>query len=91
MIWPDGVGLNLTRNHIIYHLFEIEAIRREAQGVQLSMFDSPDDNWASLDRKTIMKDKRIPPEVPNYLMVVDRPLNMIEQERSRLIYRTKGA
>ena len=92
LIWPDGVGLNLTRNHIIYHLFEIAAIRNEMTGVQLSTFDSPtDQNWGHIDRAAVMQDKRIPPEVPDYLMVVDRPLNIAECDRSRLIYRTKGA
>ena len=87
-LYPDGIGLNLTRNHIIYHLFEIASIKAKQTGWQLSMFDTcPDDGLDHVDREAIMKDKRIPPEVSNWLMVVDRPLRIPDWEQERLIYR----
>ena len=73
--WPDGVALNLTRNHIIYDLMMIASIQSEGKPIQVSMFDNPlslDHPWAAVDRKAVMKDKRIPPEVSWKLMVTDR-------------------
>lgn len=73
--WADGVGLNLTRNHIIWHLMEIARIRSNGKPVQLSIFDNPlslDDAWAAVDKEAVMRDKRIPPEVDNNLMVTHR-------------------
>lgn len=87
-IYPDGVGMNLTRNHIIYYLFEIAVIRSQQTGWQLSMFDGDlGHEWDHIDRETIMRDKRITPEVPDYLMVVDRPIRIADCDRERLIYR----
>ena len=42
--WPDGVNLNLVRNHIIYFYRFLR--ERTSKNVQLSMFD------AGIDRKS---------------------------------------
>ena len=56
--WPDGVNLNLVRNHIIYFYRFLR--ERASKTVQLSMFD------AGMD----LRDERpLPPEVPNNYMV----------------------
>lgn len=73
--WPDGVALNLTRNHIIYDLMMIASIKSDGKPIQVSMFDNPlsmDHQWAAVDQEAVMKDKRIPPEVSWNLMVTDR-------------------
>lgn len=73
--YPDGVALNLTRNHIIYDLMMIAEIKADGKPIQTSMFDNQlltDHHWAAVDKKAVMKDKRIPPEVSWKLMVTDR-------------------
>lgn len=60
--WPDGVNMNLKRNHIIYQLRRLSEL--EQRDVQLSMFS--DDIYG------IMDDTRIPPLVPDNYMVKDR-------------------
>lgn len=56
--WPDGVNLNLVRNHIIYFYRFLR--ERTSKTVQLSMFD------AGMD----LRDERpLPPEVPDNYMV----------------------
>lgn len=56
--WPDGLLLNLVRNHIIYwYRFLRECT---SQTVQLSMFD------AGMD---LQDERPLPPEVPNNYMV----------------------
>lgn len=65
-MWPDGINLNLVRNHIIYYLTEIAKLR--AQPLQLSMFDS----YPGTPSQEILKDKRIPPQVPNNFMATNR-------------------
>lgn len=72
--WPDGVGLNLTRNHIIYHLMQIASIRADDNPFQLSIWDTPEreDPFRAVDRQAVMHDSRIPPEVSNRLMVTHR-------------------
>lgn len=72
--WPDGVGLNLTRNHIIYHLMQIAAIRADDNPFQLSIWDAPDkeDPFRAVDRCRVMSDSRIPPEVKSNFMVRPR-------------------
>lgn len=55
--WPDGVNMNLTRNHIIYY-YRLLHERRTAQ-TQLSLFDSPDG----------VGERPVPPKVPDTYMV----------------------
>ena len=56
--WPDGVNLNLVRNHIIYWYRLLR--ERTNQTVQLSMFD------AGMD---LRNERPLPPEVPDRSMV----------------------
>ena len=63
--WPDGVNMNLVRNHIIYGLRQIAELRA-SQG-QLSMFDAP-----APEVGDAMQDKRIPPMVDDGYMAKDR-------------------
>ena len=51
--WPDGVNLNLVRNHIIYWYRLLR--ERTSQTVQLSMFD------AGMD---LRNERPLPPELP---------------------------
>lgn len=63
--WPDGVNMNLVRNHIIYGLRQIAELR--ASDGQLSMFDVP-----APEVGDVMQDKRIPPMVDDGYMARDR-------------------
>ena len=63
--WPDGVNMNLVRNHIIYDLRQIAEMR--ASDEQLSMFDVP-----AAEVGDVMQDKRIPPRVDDDYMAQDR-------------------
>lgn len=56
--WPDGVNLNIVRNHIIYWYRLLR--ERTSQTVQLSMFD------AGMD---LRNERPLPPEVPDRYMV----------------------
>ena len=56
--WPDGVNLNLVRNHIIY--FYRFLLERTSKNVQLSMFD------VGMD---LQDERPLPPEVPNNYIV----------------------
>ncbi len=69
-LWPDGCNMNLVRNHIIYHLMEIDKLK--AQPTQLSIFDTS----PGVPSQAIMRDKRIPPKVPNSFMATDRKLRI---------------
>lgn len=56
--WPDGVNLNLVRNHIIYwYRFLRECT---SQTVQLSLFDGGMD---------LTNERPLPPELPGKYMV----------------------
>ena len=55
--WPDGVNMNLVRNHIIWYYKQLEEI--SAQPVQLSLF-----NDLSLGKN----DRPVPPKVPDNYM-----------------------
>lgn len=57
--WPDGVNLNLIRNHIIYYYGLLH--ERQAGQVQISLFDAP----------ASTRERPIPPEVPDNYMVAD--------------------
>ncbi len=59
--WPDGVNLNLVRNHIIYWYRLLR--ERTNQTVQLSMFD------AGMD---LRNERPLPPEVLDRYMVPTR-------------------
>lgn len=69
--WPDGVNMNLKRNHIIYNLRRIAEL--EQNPIQMSVFMILDPNHS--DTYGIMNDPRIPPEVPDDYMVKDRFTN----------------
>ncbi len=57
--WPDGVLMNLLRNHIIY--FNRELDRRKSDQRQMSMFEA-----ASTSEQC-----ELPPELPDNLMVLN--------------------
>lgn len=63
--WPDGVNLNLVRNHIIYALRRIAELSTSER--QLSMFEISTNGV-----NDVMQDERIPPKVDGNLMVKDR-------------------
>ena len=63
--WPDGVNLNLVRNHIIYGLQQIAEL--SASERQLSMFEV-----CTNGVNDVMLDERIPPKVDENLMVKDQ-------------------
>ena len=63
--WPDGVNLNLVRNHIIYGLRQIAEL--SASERQLSMFEI-----STISANDVMRDERIPPKVDDNYMVKDR-------------------
>lgn len=63
--WPDGVNMNLVRNHIIFGFRQIAELR--ASDGQLSLFDLP-----APEVGDAMQDKRIPPMVDDGYMAKDR-------------------
>lgn len=68
--WPDGVNMNLVRNHIIYYLRQLQELRRDS--VQLSMFgDSSDCSVVPLQN-----DPRIPPLVDSDYMAPGHTLRI---------------
>lgn len=78
--WPDGINMNLTRNHIIYY-YRLLHERRAAQ-TQISLFDAPDD----------ADERPVPPEVPDNYMVAgcqhSHRLDKFSQEK--LVWGEKG-
>lgn len=56
--WPDGVNMNLVRNHIIYWYGLLE--ERETVEKQVSLFDAAD---------TPNYQRPVPPKVPDNYMV----------------------
>lgn len=66
--WPDGTNLNLVRNHVIYHLIQIQELRQKP--TQLSLFDS----YPGSATTAILQDRRIPPLVDQNFMVTSRKL-----------------
>ena len=64
--WPDGVNMNLVRNHIIYHLQKIQELSERP--MQLSIFDT----IPGMPTQQILADKRIPPLVDDNFMATDR-------------------
>ena len=71
--WPDGVNMNLKRNHIIYDLRELAKL--DCKPRQLSLFEVSVECIANSD---VMQDSRIPPEVPNNWMAKDRPCHYFD-------------
>lgn len=69
--WPDGVNMNLKRNHIIHDLRLLSGL--EQKPVQISMYMLLDDVETVPD--DVMNDERIPPLVPDTYMAHDRPCN----------------
>ena len=56
--WPDGINLNLVRNHILYHMKELAEVT--SHPVQLSMFDTEPSTQGL---------REVPPKVPPNFMV----------------------
>lgn len=63
--YPDGVNLNLVRNHIIYGIKRLAELDQSER--QMSMFDV-----GGLVGDAALKDKRIPPKVDDNFMVKDK-------------------
>lgn len=66
--WPDGVNLNLKRNHIIYDLYQIAEF--EKKPIQLTFAKLI--NAYTVGPVDVANDPRIPPEVPHDFMVKPR-------------------
>lgn len=60
--------MNLVRNHIIYYLMKIRELT--SCTMQLSMFDS----HVGSASESVLRDKRVPPEVDQNYMATDRKL-----------------
>lgn len=58
--WPDGVNMNLVRNHIIYRYMLLR--EKMTEPVQLSLFGICE---------PLERERPIPPEVPDCYMVRD--------------------
>ena len=67
--WPDGVNMNLKRNHIIHDICLLQELERKP--VQLTIFALLDGEKAD----AVLSDDRIPPIVPDTYMAHDRPCN----------------
>lgn len=79
--WPDGVNLNLIRNHIIYYYGLLH--ERQAGQVQISLFDQP----------ASTQERPIPPEVPDNYMVADcEHSHRLDKfgRNEKLVWGTKG-
>lgn len=68
--WPDGVNMNLVRNHIIYYLRQLQELRRDS--VQLSMFEDSSD-YSAIPHQS---DPRIPPLVDSDYMAPGHTLRI---------------
>lgn len=58
--WPDGINMNLVRNHIIFWYGWLE--KKISAPSQLSLFD---------EYSALQNERAIPPEVPNNYVVRD--------------------
>lgn len=63
-LWPDGVNMNLKRNHIIYGLRQIARLDQSER--QLSVFDMP-----GMIGSDVENDPRVPPKVDDGYMAKD--------------------
>jgi len=70
--WPDGVNMNLTRNHIIYNLRILYEL--EKMPIQISLFT----NAVPSDIMSIADDPRVPPLVSNDYMAKERLCHYFE-------------
>lgn len=68
--WPDGVNMNLVRNHIIYHY---RLLREKIENIQLSLFDTGMD---------MTGERPVPPKVPDdYMSPTGRYPNRLERRK----------
>lgn len=65
--WPDGVNMNLKRNHIIYDLVMLADL--EKKPVQITFQMLIDRNQSGID---VEHDSRVPPLVPDDYMARER-------------------
>ncbi len=77
--WPDGVNLNLVRNHIIYFLGELNKIEKTTE--QISMF------CIGAGIADLESDERIPMKVPDNYMANERRCRRFEYSDEKPIYR----
>lgn len=63
--WPDGVNMNLKRNHIIFDLRMLDEL--EQKPTQITIFMLIDRN------SNVENDSRVPPKVADDYMAKDRP------------------
>lgn len=66
--WPDGVNLNLKRNHIIYDLRHIAELEKKPKQITFSELLSGVTNSTIVDEN----DPRIPQKVPDDFMAKPR-------------------
>lgn len=79
--WPDGVNMNLVRNHIIYYYGLLH--ERQTAQVQISLFDIP----------ASAQERPIPPEVPdNYMVAGCERSHRLDKSRwgDKLVWGKKG-
>lgn len=66
--WPDGVNMNLKRNHIIYDLMMLADLEKKPVQITIQMLIDGNES-ASID---IQQDSRVPPLVPDDYMASER-------------------
>ena len=79
--WPDGVNMNLVRNHIIYYYGLLH--ERQTAQVQISLVDIP----------ASAQERPIPPEVPdNYMVAGCERSHRLDKSRwgDKLVWGKKG-
>ena len=81
--WPDGVNMNLVRNHIVY--FQKMLMERENRETQLSLFGEP----------VIEGERDLPPRVPEGYMAkggayFDDRCQKLERFGFSLVFDLKG-
>ena len=77
--WPDGVNMNLVRNHIIWYLVHIAELQQKPR--QISMFETVEKTITN----DVMSDPRLPIQVDHNYMATDRKLNVSPEENARLV------
>lgn len=66
--WPDGVNMNLKRNHIIYDLMMLADLEKKPVQITFGMLlDGTEAGGIDVE-----KDSRVPPLVPNDYMARER-------------------
>lgn len=67
--WPDGVNMNLKRNHIIYDLAMLADLEKKPVQITFQMLvEGKAESGVDVEN-----DSRIPPLVPNTYMAKERP------------------